>query len=220
MMALDVLLKLCTALVLGGVIGYEREYKGMPAGLRTHILVCIGSSLVQIMSFNLSLKYKGMFGVEPLRLGAQVISGIGFLGAGAILKEGTNIKGLTTAASLWVVACIGLAVGSGLYLEAVFSTALILISLTLLKKIEEHIAKIKSKMVLQIIGNNRPGLLGNIGEVFGRLGIQILNVKMNYISEETVTMNFILKPQQKDIGREAIIQEMEAIEGIENVKFI
>lgn len=134
-------IKLTLALFLGGFIGYERETKDMPAGLRTHILVCLGAALVQVIS----IRYYGTHAMQfdPMRLGAQVISGVGFLGAGAIIKDGMSAKGLTTAASIWVVACIGLAVGSGMYFEAIYSTALIYGALTILKGLDDKLKRKK-----------------------------------------------------------------------------
>ena len=109
------ILRLIVATLFGGLIGLERESHKRPAGFRTHILVCIGSALVMMISQYAFLEFSGKLGYDPGRIAAQVISGIGFLGAGTILREGSTIKGLTTAASLWVVAGIGLAVGTGFY---------------------------------------------------------------------------------------------------------
>ena len=105
--------RLIISFALGGIIGFERQQRGKTAGLRTHILVSLGSCLVAILSVNLYTSVQGLTNADPARLAAQVVSGIGFLGAGAIMKEGPTVKGLTTAASLWVVASVGLAVGLG-----------------------------------------------------------------------------------------------------------
>lgn len=140
---IDVVLRILMALLCGGIIGYEREYKNRPAGLRTHMMVCIGSALVMIISQYIYENY--MPGAnDPARLGAQVISGIGFLGAGTIIRERFSVKGLTTAATLWVVACIGLAIGSGYYIIAGIATLVIFLSLIIFRKLE-HILKIKEK---------------------------------------------------------------------------
>ena len=140
---LEALIRILIALACGGVIGYEREHKNRPAGLRTHMMVCIGAALVMVVSQYLFEKYSP--GVtDPARLGAQVISGIGFLGAGTIIRDRFNVTGLTTAATLWVVACIGLAVGSGYYLMAIITTGIIFLALVLFRKLE-GILKIKPK---------------------------------------------------------------------------
>ncbi|MDX1358155.1 MAG: MgtC/SapB family protein [Clostridia bacterium] len=141
---LEALIRILIALACGGIIGYEREYKNRPAGLRTHMLVCIGAALVMIVSQYLFEKYSP--GVtDPARLGAQVISGIGFLGAGTIIRDRFSVKGLTTAATLWVVACIGLAIGSGYYLMAIIITGIIFLALILFRKLE-RVLKVKPSM--------------------------------------------------------------------------
>lgn len=112
--------------ILSGLIGYEREWRGRAAGLRTHILVGLGSCLVVLTAESVATVYTN---VDPTRLAAQVVSGIGFLGAGTIMRSRASVKGLTTAASLWVVACIGLSVGSGYISGAVVTTIISLLCL-------------------------------------------------------------------------------------------
>lgn len=140
---LESILKIIMALVCGGLIGYEREYKNRPAGLRTHILVCVGAAVVMVVAqFMYNNNPEGS--IDTTRLGAQVVSGIGFLGAGTIIRERFGVKGLTTAASLWAVACIGIAVGSGYFLIAGVTTLVIIVSLILFRKLEK-VMKIKSE---------------------------------------------------------------------------
>lgn len=137
---LEMLLRLALAAGLGSVIGIERERLQWTAGLRTHMLVCVGASLFMLVSafgFADSLGQSHVV-LDPSRVAAQVVSGIGFLGAGAILFRTDKIKGLTTAASLWTVAAIGLAVGGGLYIPAVGGTAIIFAILAGLKPIERR----------------------------------------------------------------------------------
>jgi putative Mg2+ transporter-C (MgtC) family protein len=133
--SLEALLRLALAGIFGGIIGFEREHSHRPAGFRTHILVAVGSALVMLTSSFIFEEYRGFTNLDPARLGAQVISGIGFLGAGTILREGFSVKGLTTAASLWAVSCIGLAVGIGYYEGAIISTIFIIITLNILKRV-------------------------------------------------------------------------------------
>lgn len=141
---LSMTLRLIAACLLGGVIGYEREHIHRPAGLRTHILVCVGSALVMITSEYIYYQFSTRVNVDPARLGAQVISGIGFLGAGTIIKEGVSVKGLTTAASLWAVSCVGIAVGIGFYSGAIIATAIIFLTLVVIKKTQRKITSQKS----------------------------------------------------------------------------
>jgi putative Mg2+ transporter-C (MgtC) family protein len=127
--------RLLIALVAGAAIGLEREARRQPAGLRTHILICLGSTLLMLLSIWLpqtQLSQKG----DPARIAAQVVSGIGFLGAGAFIKIGNNMKGLTTASSIWVVAGLGLAIGSGLWIPAFITLVLVLITLIFLEPVE------------------------------------------------------------------------------------
>lgn len=142
----EIILRLFIAVVIGGIIGYEREFNNMPAGFRTNILVCIGAtvvSLIQVVSLNevstMVVTHPGLqqvLKVDVGRMAAQVISGIGFLGAGAIIHEKGSVKGLTTAASLWTVACIGIAIGMGYYFLSITSTILVVLILFFLKKVE------------------------------------------------------------------------------------
>src|ERR1700744_3922372 len=135
----DILLRLLTAAVLGSLIGFERERLLWSAGIRTHMGVCVGGCLIMIVS---AFWVAGSFSsknvvLDPSRIAAQVVSGIGFLGAGAILARGEIVRGLTTAASIWTVAAVGLAVGGGLYFAAGASTAIIIVILAGIKPLEE-----------------------------------------------------------------------------------
>jgi putative Mg2+ transporter-C (MgtC) family protein len=136
----ELLLRLVIAAVLGSLVGVERERLTWAAGLRTHMLVCVGACLFMIVSafgFFDILKTPNVI-LDPSRIAAQVVSGIGFLGAGSILLRGEMVRGLTTAASVWAVAAIGLAVGGGLYIEAVAATIMILIILAGIKPLEDR----------------------------------------------------------------------------------
>ncbi|HEY0220018.1 MAG TPA: MgtC/SapB family protein [Afipia sp.] len=135
----EILLRLIAAAALGSLIGFERERLLWAAGIRTHMLVCVGSCLIMIVS---AFGFADVLGqantvLDPSRVAAQVVSGIGFLGAGSILARGEIVKGLTTAASIWTVAAIGLAIGGGLYFAGIASTIVILIILAGVKPLEE-----------------------------------------------------------------------------------
>lgn len=134
---LQIFLRLLLSMLLGGAVGWERESRRQPAGLRTHILICLGSTLLMITSIFIPQTFQNFQNGDPSRIAAQVVSGIGFLGAGAIFRLGTNVKGLTTAATIWVVAAIGLTVGAGVYAGALIGTLFILFVLTTLSKIEK-----------------------------------------------------------------------------------
>jgi putative Mg2+ transporter-C (MgtC) family protein len=137
----QIILRLVVAAVLGSVVGIERERLNWVAGLRTHMLVCVGSALFMIVSFSgfADVLGKEHVGLDPSRIAAQVVSGIGFLGAGTIVLRSKVVRGLTTAASLWTVAAVGLAVGGGLYVAAATATVLVVIILAGIKPIERRL---------------------------------------------------------------------------------
>jgi len=144
----DLIIRLAAATLLGGLLGLEREIHGRPAGLRTHLLVSLGAAAFMIMS-PLVASMSQSFPGDPGRIAAQIVTGIGFLGAGAIVKEGVNIRGLTTAACLWVAAAIGMACGAALYAEAILIWALAIFALVFLPYVE-GIFKKHSYRILEI----------------------------------------------------------------------
>lgn len=134
------LLRLSLSFLAGGLIGLEREHSHQPAGLRTHMLVCVGATLIMLVSeFGFTdILSKEHVSLDPSRIAAQVVSGIGFLGACAVLKIGSSVKGLTTAASIWVTAAIGLAIGAGLIAPAAVTIAFMLVALILFERLERR----------------------------------------------------------------------------------
>lgn len=131
--------RLLLTAVLAGCIGYERERQGRAAGLRTHILTGVGSCLIMLTGLHMMEAVHGSLVVDPTRMAAQVVSGIGFLGAGAILRDRASVRGLTTAASLWAVAGLGLAAGSGFLIGAVAATVIVLLTLFGLRRLDHRI---------------------------------------------------------------------------------
>lgn len=130
--------KLVLSMLLGCAVGYERKRKGQMAGVRTFSLIAMGATLAMIISIYVPQEYLGLKNGDPGRIAAQVVSGIGFLGAGAIIQMKGSVRGLTTAAGIWIVAAIGLAVGAGLYVVSVVATGLILIVLMYIERFEHH----------------------------------------------------------------------------------
>jgi putative Mg2+ transporter-C (MgtC) family protein len=131
---LDLVLRLAVAVLLGAAIGFERELRSQPAGFRTHTVVSLGSATFTVVS---AFAFTGP-GADPTRIAAQIVTGIGFIGAGTILQSRGHIRGLTTAASLWAVAAIGMAAGAALYVLAVASTVLLIIVLQVLDRVEDY----------------------------------------------------------------------------------
>ena len=150
----DIVLRLLGAVIVGFAVGAQRARTSHPAGIRTHILVALGSCVVMVTSCILYEQTIAVFGTtpsDPARLGAQVINGIGFLGAGAILREGFTVRGLTTAASVWVVACLGLSVGMGYYVLTAVGTVIAFVTLVAFDGIQEKIrTRSRSELDLQI----------------------------------------------------------------------
>src|SRR5262245_14977380 len=134
--------RLCLAGLLGGLVGLEREIHSQPAGLRTHMIVSLGACLLMLVSMHMAELSPGKS--DPGRIAAQVVAGVGFLGAGAIMRSGLSVRGLTTAACLWTVAAIGLAVGSGFWRAALVTTALTLVATVFFQQVERKISKGKS----------------------------------------------------------------------------
>lgn len=178
---ISMIIRLVLACVLGGIIGFEREHVHRPAGLRTHILVCVGSALVMVTSEYIYYHFSSKVNVDPARLGAQVISGIGFLGAGTIIKEGVSVKGLTTAASLWAVSCVGIAIGIGFYSGAVIATAIIFIILVVIKKTQNKIVSQKN-VRLFIHTHIKRGEVHELAELIEEMGVKVK--KTDFISSE------------------------------------
>lgn len=139
---LDICLRLLCAMIVGTLIGMEREYTHRPAGLRTHILVALGACVVSVLGEMLFIHYSALGATpDPARLSAQVITGVGFLGAGTIMKEGATVKGLTTAASVWAVACLGIAAGFGYYALALAGMLFTLITLTIFEALQRKLIR-------------------------------------------------------------------------------
>ncbi len=171
----ELTLRILLALVLGGLIGLERELGGHSAGFRTHILVTMGSAIIVLLSaygFS-SFASEPNVRMDPARLAAQVISGIGFLGAGTIMRTGLTVSGLTTAASLWVSAAIGLSAGAGFYYCAIISTFLVVISLFVLNKVEKLFSRTKKIREVQIKMDRKSAGLGAVLAYLNRSGLQI-----------------------------------------------
>lgn len=131
--------KLCLSLLLGSIVGLERRHKGQTAGMRTFALITMGATLAMLVSIYIPQEYMGLKNGDPGRIAAQVISGIGFLGAGAIIQMKGSVRGLTTAAGIWISACIGLAVGAGMYVVSTLACLLIIFVLMALDLMEKHL---------------------------------------------------------------------------------
>ncbi len=198
--------KLLLAVILGGLIGLERDIRGRTAGLRTHILVCVGSCLFMLVSTYIyevyhSYNVNSVLRIDPARIAAQIITGIGFIGAGTILRSGASIRGLTTAGSIWVCAGIGMATGLSYYIPAMLTTAITLIALLILNKLELVYLK-DSYFQINLIMKN----IDNVIEKFfnfiekERLLVKDFEFK-NILNKNLIEINFTLVLKRKGIKR-------------------
>lgn len=184
----DIVIRLVLSIAAGMVIGTERERNQRPAGIKTHILVCMGATLVSLMQVHMSLDVLKLAGAsselaavvksDSGRLGAQVISGIGFLGAGTIIRNRGNVRGLTTAATLWMVACVGLAIGMGYYVMSIVAVALVLFMLTSLKLIQRFIRNRVGEKILELKFINKHNIMEQLQDYFYSCNVEIRQIEM------------------------------------------
>jgi len=215
--------KLALTCLAGGMIGLEREKHGRPAGLRTHLLVAIGACTMMIVSEAFFLKYDYLGAastvrLDPSRTAAQIVTGIGFLGAGVIIKEGVNVRGLTTAASLWAVAGLGMAFGMGLVGPGVMATVLIWASLLGLKKLDPFLRKDRY-LTLHVQAANRDDFLDRLDEHFAarRLKIADLNASLD-LQQGEITVDVVLTGHRRRIGRE-LSEAIARMEGVRRIRY-
>lgn len=213
----EVIIRLTLACILGALIGLERESLNRPAGLRTYTLVCVGSALAMIVSLDMYFQYYQTVNADPGRIAAQVISGIGFLGAGTIMREGATVRGLTTAAGLWVVACIGLAVGAGLYIPAIATTIIILFILIYFIRFEEKFTGMREYKGLLLIVEDKPGQIGVIGSLLGELGVSIKNIHMSRLEDENLEIEILMQLPPNLLISE-VVYELSNVTGLKNVE--
>lgn len=220
---LDITIKLLLAALAGGLVGLEREKHGRPAGLRTNLLVAVGSCVMMIVSEAFYLKY-GIYDAEstlrldPSRVAAQIVTGIGFLGAGVILKEGASVRGLTTAASLWAVAGLGMAFGMGFFSLGAIATALVLASLTLLKKLDPIMRKDRF-LTFSVTATNREGLLEEILAIFSTRDLEISDISSHLdIAANELFYQMVITQQERRIGQE-LMAEIKHLDGIRKIRY-
>ncbi|MGE5397881.1 MAG: MgtC/SapB family protein [Chitinophagales bacterium] len=216
----EIILRLALACLLGGVIGLERESLARPAGLRTYTLVCVGSALAMVVSLQMYYQFQSTVNADPGRIAAQVVSGIGFLGAGTIMREGAIVRGLTTAAGLWVVACIGLAVGAGMFLPAIVATALILFVLIYFFKFEGQVTGLREYKAFVMTVIDRPGQVGKVGAALGEMGVLIKNIELSRVEDEGgLEIEVLLQiPPNMDPAR--VIERLSEVEGVYTIERI
>ena len=199
---LDLVVKLLLAVLLGGAVGLERQIAGKPAGLRTNILICVGSTLIMDLSVNLAGP-AGSRG-DPARLAAQVISGIGFIGAGTIMQARGTVVGLTSAATIWVVAAMGLAIGAGYFVEGLLAGGIVTLVLAGLGNIEHRLLRVRREMIATVrVRSATPW--DSIEDVLREGGLRVRHVEaFDHTQDRVFEFKIIGPSRQFDIVKEAL----------------
>ena len=219
----EIIFRLILAAVLGGAIGLEREVHGREAGLRTYLLVSLGSALMMVVSeyllFNLDLKpLEGFLRADPGRIAAQAITGIGFLGAGTIIRHRDSIRGLTTAACIWVACAVGLAVGSGYYLFGATTTGITIASLVGFKSFEKKLPRERFREIV-VVSADLEGQIERIQASIGRNHATVTEfIFKKDLDRREITADFHLRLRTPQ-GFEKILQEMLRMEGIKRMEW-
>ena len=211
---LEIFLRLAAALVAGGIIGYERERDSQPAGLRTHMILALGAALVMILSVNIGIK----FGSDPSRLAAQVVSGIGFLGAGAILRFGFNVKGLTTASTLWTTAMVGMAIGYGYYLVSLFTVVITIIVLTLVERFEKKFVRVNVIRTVVVDVHEREGILREVRKTISKMADALLAFSVQKSVKNKHMRLEIVARFNRNEKLEDMLEVISSIEGVKGIK--
>lgn len=209
---LDAAVGLLTASAFGSLVGLEREIHGQPAGLRTHMILALGAALAAVLSISYSeFLSSPNLPSDPGRIVAQVVSGVGFLGAGAILRFGVTVKGLTTASSLWTTAIIGIACGSGYYGLASFTTALVLIILTLFNKLEGIVLTPYRSHTLKVTLEDRPGIVNDIKRMLSEQKVQLVSLNASMPDKNTLKLSMIIR-KPADLGMDKVINLVNSLD--------
>jgi putative Mg2+ transporter-C (MgtC) family protein len=197
----ELVIRILLAMALGGLIGLEREIRDRAAGFRTHVLVCVGSAAFTIASaygFDawMTTADASVVRLDPGRIAAQIVSGIGFLGAGAIIRHGVSVRGLTTAAGLWAVAAVGLAVGIGMYALAITTTLTVVLSLSGLHLIEHRVIAPRLRQRVQVLVVFRRPRFGRLGELVSMLEerhVRLLKISIEPEDREENSVRLLLR---------------------------
>jgi putative Mg2+ transporter-C (MgtC) family protein len=204
--------RLLIALGLGAVVGLERELAGKPAGLRTNILMCVGSCLFMIISVEIARSTGGR--ADPGRIAAQVVTGVGFLCAGTIMRSRFSVSGLTTAATLWVLSALGLAVGAGYQLLAVTGAAVITITLIVIRRVEAAIHRFHSDHIVQLVLERRTGMVATTLQLFTKMKIHAAVHEVTFRDDSWyVTIEY--DTSRRSHGR--LLRELSDLEGVTSV---
>jgi putative Mg2+ transporter-C (MgtC) family protein len=214
-----ILLRVLLAAVLGALVGWQREIHHQPAGLRTHIILVVGAALCMTLSIDVALQFRSTaLNGDPGRIAAQIVSGIGFLGAGAIIREGFTVKGLTTATSLWTMAVVGMTVGLGYYLTSVVVTLLIFVVLTVLNSVEKRYIHPHLEIAITLKADDRKGLMDDVKKVLQEKGRRIisLGIRRN-LEDRNLAIEADIDVTEAD-PTENLVDDLSAVKGVHSFK--
>jgi len=214
-----ILLRVLLAAALGALVGWQREIHHQPAGLRTHIILVVGAALCMTLSIDVALQFRTTaLNGDPGRIAAQIVSGIGFLGAGAIIREGFTVKGLTTATSLWTMAVVGMTVGLGYYLTSVVVTLLIFIVLTVLNSVEKRYIHPHLEITISLKADDRKGLMEDVKNALQEKGRRIvsLGIRRN-LEDRNLAIEADIDVTEED-PTENLVDDLSAIKGVHSFK--
>lgn len=203
--------QLILSMLLGSIVGFERRRRGQSAGVRTFSLIAMGSTLAMILSIYVPQRYEGVLDGDPTRIAAQVISGIGFLGAGAIIQMKGSVRGLTTAAGIWMVSALGMAVGCGMYLVGIIATALIWFILVLLERIEHRVSLRSESRIIRISTSVILKDISAYREVLRRHNVILSNFFVEYDFEHTETLLNLVVVVRENIDYVSLLGDFEAL---------
>ena len=204
----DQALFLLVAAGLGSLIGLEREIHGQPAGLRTHMILSMGAALAAILSIAYSSFISNpTLPSDPGRIVAQVVSGVGFLGAGAIMKMGVTVKGLTTASSLWTTAIIGIACGSGYLQLAGVSAVLVFVILTIINKLEKAVLTSYGTHTLKVVLDDRPGIVKDIRTMLNERKVKLVSLSASMPDRATLKLSMVIR-KPSNLGMDSLINSL------------
>ena len=197
---------------LSALIGIEREFHNQPAGLRTHVILGLGACLASALSISFSFDFSAPeFRSDPARIVAQVVSGVGFLGAGAIMRFGVNVKGITTASSLWITAIIGIACGAGYYTPAAISTVFALVALGLLSRFIRVVFKPKRIRSLKVRLEDRPGIITDIRSILDSKQVQIITISTHIKDKNKLELDMVIQLPQ-DLNLDSLINVLHSVD--------
>jgi len=217
-MVLEPVIGILIAAALSSLIGLEREIHGQPAGLRTHMILGVGAALAAILSISYAhvLSLPGAPS-DPGRIVAQVVSGVGFLGAGAIMKFGVNVKGLTTATSLWTTAIIGIACGSEFYELAIATAILVFVILTIINKIESIFLTTYKTRSLKVCLEDRPGIVHDIRTLLEEMKVKIVSLSASMPNKTTLKLGLVIRTPS-DLKMDTLISRINKIDAAQSME--